>query len=78
MRDNDAEINDMYMETYVENFRGIHASHDIEKGTMILFVPYQLMITYDLATESGIGKLMMEKDIQEYGEFAFLCAFIME
>jgi sialic acid synthase SpsE len=40
IQDNDGEIKDMYFETYVENFRGIHASKDIKKGTMILFVPY--------------------------------------
>ena len=41
------------------------ATQDIKIGETVLFLPFDLFITYDMAVETPIGKQMLEEKVAE-------------
>ena len=73
-----AKTSKLELQFYTEKARGVHAACDIKQGEAILFVPESRILTFKVASESSIGKQMLEKNIlKTYGEKYFFCAFIL-
>lgn len=69
------------MRYYDTNYRGVHCLTKIKKNDVILSVPLKLLITLEMAFESPIGKLMMEKKLRPQllsPKHTFLGTYIMQ
>ena len=58
--------------------RGVSAKANIRAGDDVIFVPRNQLISFDIVSDTPIGKIMLEKDfINRYGEEYFFYTYIM-
>jgi protein-histidine N-methyltransferase len=64
MKEGGATFPKLKLRYYTEDYRGVHASTQIEKGETILYVPLKQLLTLDMAMQSPIGSLMAARNFR--------------
>ena len=64
MKKDGAEFDKLKMRYYAPDYRGVHASREVNKGETILYVPRKEIITLEMAMESPIGALMAARNFR--------------
>lgn len=81
MKEGGAEFSKLKLRYYTEDYRGVHASTQIEKGETILYVPLHQLLTLDMAMKSPVGSLMAARNFRQRllsPKHSFLATLIME
>ena len=81
LKQGNSKFDKLKIRYYGPDYRGVHASRDIKKGEIILLVPYNQIITLEMAFASPIGAKMYEKGLRGRlisPKHSFLCTFIMQ
>lgn len=55
MKENGATFDKLKVRIYDANLQCLHASRDIKKGEVILFIPHELIIASKKMTETSTG-----------------------
>ena len=64
---------------YEKNHRGLMTTKDIKEGEIVLCIPNKFILGYHLASESPIGKQMLQKNLKSYfGQNILFVAYILE
>ena len=81
MRTDGAEFDKLKMRYYAADYRGVHASREIKKGEVIVYVPLKEIVTLEMAMDSPIGSQMYAKGFRQKlisPKHSFLATYIME
>jgi histone-lysine N-methyltransferase SETD3 len=81
MKKGGAQFPKLKLRYYTEDYRGVHAATQIEKGETILYVPLSQLLTLDMAMQSPIGSLMAARNFRQRllsPKHSFLATLIME
>ena len=81
MQEGGADFSKLKLRYYSDNYRGVHASRDIQNGETVLYVPLKQIITLEMAFKSPIGKLMYEKGLRQRlisPKHSFLGTYLMQ
>ena len=81
MKSGGAVFDKIKLRYYSEDYRGVHASRFIKKGETLLYVPFQQLLTLDMAMESPIGSLMAARNVRTRlisPKHSFLATLCME
>lgn len=76
-----AKFDKLKLRYYTEDYRGVHAAKDIQKGETILLVPRKNLLTLDMAMQSPIGSQMAARNFRQRlisPKHSFLATFLME
>ena len=65
MKKGGAQFPKLKLRYYTEDYRGVHAATQIEKGETILYVPLSQLLTLDMAMQSPIGSLMAARNFRQ-------------
>lgn len=58
-----AQFPRLYLQYYSEDYRGVHTLSTIPPDEIILFVPFNMIMTSEVAKEAGIGKQIVDARI---------------
>ena len=67
-----SQINKVDLKHFTETNRGVVATDDIQKDDLLMFIPVDLILTFEIASKNEIGYQMLRRDMWErFGEHYF-------
>jgi hypothetical protein len=60
------------------DYRGVHCLTRIPADELILYVPYHMIMTSQVAMESGIGAAMVDAKLELRSKHSYLAAYLLQ
>ena len=78
LRTGGSQFPKLYLQYYSEDYRGVHALTRVPSDDIILYVPYNLIMTSQVAMESEIGKQIIAAKVDLRSKHSYLASYLLQ
>ena len=78
LRSGGAQFPKLYLQYYSEDYRGVHALARVPPDDIILYVPFSLIMTSQVAMESEIGKQIIAAKVELRSKHSYLASYLLQ
>jgi tetratricopeptide (TPR) repeat protein len=68
----------LYLQYYSEDYRGVHCLSRIPAEEIILYVPHHMIMTSQVAMDSGLGKQIVDAQLDLRSKHSYLAAYLLQ
>lgn len=78
LKDGGAIFPKLYLQYYGQDYRGVHCLTKVPIDDMVLYVPFQYIMTSEVAKESDIGRAITESGVDLRSKHSYLAAYLLQ
>lgn len=78
LRDGGAQFPKLYLQYYSEDYRGVHCLAKVPADEVALYVPFDYIMTSEVAKESEIGRAIQDSGVELRSKHSYLAAYLLQ
>jgi len=78
LKDGGAKFPMLYMQYYSADYRGVHCLCKVPANQIVLYIPFDHIMTSEVAKESDIGKKIIDSGVELRSKHSYLAAYLCQ